>query len=180
MKTTVLFTLSNHTNILSRTNIQPRMLQWENLIFMEETSQGALFSDASYHHSGNPGNIQPPKLPQTQQTPIWILLILHSGRWCCLQSRPCISKPHCEPTDPSALREQASSAPFLMASLQFPTVCNLEVPFYHGHVRVHVCVQQSCLTAIWPPGTLNIQPSSQSQPKWTNQLPMCSYYSLRY
>ena len=153
-KTAVLFTLSNHTNILSRTNIHSRMLQWENLIFTKETSQGA----ASYHCSGNLGNIQSLKLPQMLQTPIWIYLILHSCRWCCLQSHPCISSPHCEPMDPSALRKQASSSSFIMAFLQFFAVCNLEVQFYYGHVHVHVHVrtQHPCLTSMWTPGTLNI------------------------
>lgn len=47
--------------------------------------------------------------------------------------------------DPSALVQQASSALLLMASLQFSTVCNLEVPFYHDHVRVRDHVQQPCL-----------------------------------
>jgi hypothetical protein len=50
--------------------------------------------------------------------------------------------------DPSALGQQVSSASFLMSSLQFSTVCNLEVPFYHVHVHVHVHVhirvQQPC------------------------------------
>jgi hypothetical protein len=47
--------------------------------------------------------------------------------------------------DPLALVKPASSGHFLMESLLFSTVYNLEVPIYYDHAHVHVhgpCLQE--------------------------------------
>jgi hypothetical protein len=56
------------------------------------------------------------------------------------------------PMDPLALVKPASSGHFLMESLLFSTVYNLEVPIYYDHAHVHV--HGPCLTPTWPLRTL--------------------------
>lgn len=55
----------------------------------------ALFSDASYHHSGKPGNIQPLKLPQSsKKSPLRIhICALHFVAACYKQNTPLLVPP---------------------------------------------------------------------------------------